>query len=139
MSIIGIFGGLVFGAIGFVIVYFLKDLSLGFRIIGGFFSGLGAMLVAINILNFFIYLVYRKNLKFRRFQDIASKDERNIMISDKAYAKAGNIMIWFTLVLSTIFTTLGEPLWVGMTVVVGLMLPYNILATIFAFYYDKRL
>jgi uncharacterized membrane protein len=89
-------------------------------------------------MHFIVCLRWRYNPKFRRNQEIAAKDERNITIGDKAMARANGILLLFMILAMTIFIALGEKIYITATFS-GLIAIDAILFFVYYKYYQKRL
>jgi 4-hydroxybenzoate polyprenyltransferase len=139
MSGLGIFIGLVLIIIA--IIYALKDIETknmdNFNMVATC-VGVGAMLFTVSLIHFIVCLVRQKNPKFRRTQDIATKDERNIIISTKAASTANVTLCLFLIAAMITFTALGEKIYIIGTFS-GLVAIDAILFWVYYRYYDKRL
>jgi hypothetical protein len=100
--------------------------------------GVGSMLFAVSLTHFIVCLVRQKNPKFRRTQDIATKDERIIIIGDKAASKANVTLCLFLIAAMITFTALGEKIYITLTFS-GLIAIDAILFWVYYRHYQKRL
>lgn len=91
---------LVLGA-ALVILEFIGKLD-------SFWSGMGAGLMAIAILQLIRYARYSRDSEYREKVDTAGKDERNRYISNKAWAWAGYIFVIASAVETVAFKVAGQ-------------------------------
>lgn len=91
---------LVLGA-ALVILEFIGKLD-------SFWSGMGAGLMAIAILQLIRYARYSRDSEYREKVDTAGKDERNRYISNKAWAWAGYIFVIASAVATVAFKVAGQ-------------------------------
>lgn len=136
MSVLGISIGLAIFLIGLILKFIAKRSDLQSMI--AFCAMLGAALIAVNLLNLIFHLVRRKNPKFRHITDIALKDERNIIIRNKAGTLTRNIFSWLLGLALFIFVALEGISWFAWTLF-GLVIIDSILWIVLYTYYDKRL
>ena len=73
-----------------------------------FWSGMGAGLMAIAILQLIRYARYSRDSEYREKVDTAGKDERNRYISNKAWAWAGYIFVIASAVATVAFKVAGQ-------------------------------
>ena len=91
---------LVLGA-ALVILEFIGKLD-------SFWSGMGAGLMAIAMLQLIRYARYSRDSEYREKVDTAGKDERNRYISNKAWAWAGYIFVIASAVATVAFKVAGQ-------------------------------
>jgi hypothetical protein len=84
------------------------------------------------------YLVSRKHPEITRAKGIESRDERNILIREKAGNKANNLTLDLIFILTFIFAFMSLELWVTATMT-GLMMINIIVYTLYIKYFQKRL
>jgi hypothetical protein len=80
----------------------------------------------------------RRRPALHRLQSIESRDERNILIRDKAGNKTNSLMLDLVFILTFVFAFMSVNLYITATMA-GLMLVNIIAYTFFTRYYDKRL
>ena len=73
-----------------------------------FWSGMGAGLMAIAILQLIRYARYSRDSEYREKVDTAGKDERNRYIANKAWAWAGYIFVIASAVATVAFKVAGQ-------------------------------
>lgn len=112
---------------------------------GGWFSNQVYMMLhgACNLI-FVMGLVFwiRRALEdsdpsIKKLNEIENKDERNILIKQKASSMAGDILQWMLLIMSLILIGAGVPIWVAF-VLMGLVMVKLFIEFCFSIYYQDK-
>jgi hypothetical protein len=135
LPIFGIIFGIVLVLGGNFYAVNLNGKAPLFLAIGGGIFGISLSKLLYLISNHF---TARKHPQLHRAQNIELKDERNILVSEKAGAKTNILMLDLIFILTFVFAFMSIELWVTATMA-GLMLTNITAHTIFARYFDKRL
>jgi hypothetical protein len=115
---------LVFGICLVACGFLLKGEEL--KAVSGVCIGIGACLFGLNIGNLFTLRFEKKNPELARIKEIEGKDERNIIIRNRAKAKAADITQYLIILLTFVTILIRAPLWVTF-ITIGVYLSYNIL------------
>lgn len=101
-----------------LIILGIIALAVGFLVLGdkyksvsGLCIGIGAGVVGMSIANLIITLYYRKHPDIKKLNDIESKDERTIIITNKAKAKSFDIIIKILMIIPFLMILIDLPLW----------------------------
>jgi hypothetical protein len=135
LPILGIIMGTAIVLAGNVYAVALNGKAPLFLAVGGGIFGISLSKLLYLISNYF---TARQHPQLHRAQNIELKDERNILVKDKAGAKTNILMLDLIFILTFVFAFMSIALWVTATMA-GLMLINIVAHTIFARYYDKRL
>ena len=81
----------------------------------------GACIVKLYFINF-----EKKNPDIVKENEIEFKDERNVLILQRAKAKSADIMQWLTMLIAYLTILVNAPLWITL-VIVGIFVLYNII------------
>ncbi len=96
----------------------------GFRSLGGICIGLGAFLAPISI-NRLYRLSYEKEFPDLVHQEeIEKRDERNVLIRNRAMAKSASIIRWIILGIACIVFFAEGPLWITLSLIGAYALDY---------------
>ena len=68
----------------------------------------------------------KKNPDIVKENEIEFKDERNVLIRQRAKAKSADIMQWLTMLIAYLTILVNAPLWITL-VLVGIFVLYNII------------
>lgn len=104
--IVGIILGILIATLGF----FMRDEAL--NTLSGLCIGIGSGLFGLSIAQLYMIRYERKNPEEVKRNEIEFKDERSVMIRDKAKAKAGDITSWCILGVAWINILLDGSLWI---------------------------
>ncbi|WP_019850001.1 hypothetical protein [Desulfitobacterium sp. PCE1] len=100
---------ILLGVIVLAVGIFVIDDNL--KTIAGLCIGIGAGLIGMNVANLIMNLYYKKHPAIKKQSDIESKDERTVAITNKAKAKAFDIMIKILIVIPFLMVLIDLPLW----------------------------
>lgn len=92
--------------------------------VSGLCIGIGAGLIGMNAANLIIHLYYGKHPAIKKQSEIDSKDERNVAITNKAKAKAFDIMIKILMIIPFLMILIDLPLWMILAVIALYMLGF---------------
>jgi uncharacterized short protein YbdD (DUF466 family) len=106
--------------------------------IAGVLIGIGLSLFGSSLYYLFIKHYQQKHPEIKKQNEIEFNDERNIIIQNRAKARAADIIQWFILGLAYIMILFDYPLWLfGITV--GIFLLYYLISIYFAVKYQKEM
>jgi len=125
--------GLLLMAAGAVLGGFMKDDSLGSRIIG-FGAGFGSAIVAVAAVNL---ILLRRNPDARREQEINEKDERHINIRERSAYNTFFVTTFSLFAAAFVFMCLDY--WVSCFITIGLLFIHCISYFVFLHHNSKRL
>lgn len=103
--IIYILLGVIVLAVG---IFVIRD---NLKSVAGFCIGIGAGLIGMNVASLIMNLYYKKHPAIKKQSDIESKDERTVAITNKAKAKAFDIMIKILIFIPFLMILIDLPLW----------------------------
>ena len=84
-------------------------LTLGImEVVDEFWSGMGGALIVVGILQVVRFFRYRNSEEYRERAEIASKDERNQFIRNKAWAWSGYLFVLIAAVATIAFKVAGQ-------------------------------
>ena len=95
--------------------FFFRDESV--KSISGVLIGVGAGLVGMSVSGLGMKHTEHKHPEIKKQAEIDYKDERNIMIRNRAKARAGDITQWLIMVIAYITILVSAPLWVTLAVI----------------------
>lgn len=81
------------------------------RSVAGFCIGIGLAVITMNVLNLILNLYYKKHPAIKKQSDIELKDERTVAITNKAKAKAFDIMIRILFIIPFLMILINLPIW----------------------------
>ena len=103
-SIVVMLLGALLSAVG---MFVIDDNS---KPVAGFFIGIGLALFFMNVMTLIMTFYYRKHPDLKKQSDIESKDERTVAITNKAKAKAFDIMIKILIIIPFLMILFDLPL-----------------------------
>lgn len=103
-------GGIILGIIIATLGFFMRDEAL--KTLSGLCIGIGSGLFGLSIAQLYMIRFERKHPEEVKRNEIEFKDERSVMIRDKAKAKAGDITSWCILGVAWINILLDGSLWI---------------------------
>ncbi|HEY5584042.1 MAG TPA: hypothetical protein VIK78_06075 [Ruminiclostridium sp.] len=115
---------------------FLRSEEL--KSISGVFIGVGAGLFGTSIANLFMKNFEKKNPGIMKQNEIDFKDERNVIIRNRAKAKAADITQWLIMDVAYITILINAALWVTL-VTVCVYLIYKVLGIYFMNKFQKEM
>jgi len=83
----------------------------------GVFLGVGGCLSGMGIIRLITNHIESINPALKRAKEIEDNDERNIVIRNRAKAKAGDITQWLIIAIAYITILISAPIWVTLFVV----------------------
>lgn len=101
---------IVVGIILATLAFFVKDEA--FKTMSGVLFGIGSGILGLSIAKLYMIRYEQKNPEEVKRNQVEFKDERSVMIRDKAKAKAGDITSWCILGLAWINILLDGALWI---------------------------
>ncbi|MEG1483044.1 hypothetical protein [Clostridium sp.] len=104
----------------------------------GIMIGLGAGLIGMSIANIYMRHLEERNPEISEQNNIELKDERNIMIRNKAKAKAADVTQWLIMGIAYITIIINAPLWVTV-LTVAVFLIYNVAGVYYMNKYQKEM
>ncbi len=111
-------------------------LGLGYRISGILF-GIGSGALGAGIANIYSNNIYKKNPQLAKKMKIEQNDERNIVIKNKAQAKAGTIIVYLIYILAMVMSALGCKLWMILSLL-SVNLVYGLCVVFFTNKFNKQ-
>jgi hypothetical protein len=116
--------------------FFIKGEQL--KAVSGVCIGVGAGLFGLSIDKLVLARLERKYPEIARQNEIEMKDERNVMIRDKAKARAADITHWLIIGIAFVLILIDAPLWATLTAVLVFSL-YHIFSLAFMSAYRKKM
>ena len=92
----------------------------------GILLGTGAGVIGASIAKLYTINLEKKNPDIRKENEIELKDERNILIRQRAKAKSADIIQWLIMVIAYLTILVNAPLWITL-LTVGIFVLYNII------------
>ena len=92
----------------------------------GILLGTGAGVLGANIAKLYFINLEKKNPDIVKENEIELKDERNILIRQRAKAKSADIIQWLIMVIAYLTILVNAPLWITL-LTVGIFVLYNII------------
>ena len=92
----------------------------------GILLGTGAGVLGANIAKLYSINLEKKNPDIVKENEIELKDERNILIRQRAKAKSADIIQWLIMLIAYLEIFVNAPLWI-ILVTIGMFVLYNII------------
>ena len=92
----------------------------------GILLGTGAGVIGASIAKLYSINLEKKNPDIVKKNEIELKDERNILIRQRAKAKSEDIIQWLIMVIAYLTILVNAPLWITL-LTVGIFVLYNII------------
>ncbi len=127
---------LLFGILLAISSFYLKGETL--KSVSGIFLGVGCGLFGMCTANLYLIRLEKTQPGLIKQKEIEVNDERNILIREKAKAKAGDIIQWFVMGVAYVTIIINAPLWVTF-LTIGVFLSYNVIWMIFMNKYQKEM
>lgn len=108
------------------IIMMIGSLFVELNSISGLLLGTGAGVFGANIAKLYFINFEKKNPDIVKENEIEFKDERNVLIRQRAKAKSADIMQWLTMLIAYLTILVNAPLWITL-VLVGIFVLYNII------------
>ena len=107
-------------------------------VVNGSMIGIGSALTSLGASRWKYYRLEEKDPTKWKQQEIDAKDERNIMIRNRAKAAAGEVLQWLVIVAAWIAIFMEAPVWVPLAAV-GLFLFKTVLEVYLTARYQKQM
>lgn len=104
----------------------------------GIMMGVGASFVGAGVSSLWMKIEEEKNPELKKGNDIIWRDERNVLIRNKARAMAGEIMKWGFMVIAYLLILIDAPLWMTL-ISVGAFMAYYLLTLFFTNKYNNEM
>jgi hypothetical protein len=104
----------------------------------GVLIGVGAGLFGLFLSRVITLWIELKNPKYKRSVDIEARDERNIILTNRSWARTNAISLYTLCIVTLIFVLLNVELYIILTLS-GLVLLNGILFAIFMNHYNKKM
>lgn len=127
---------LIIGLILIACSFLFRDEAL--KVYQGICIGVGCGLFGMSGAQLYMLHLAVKQPELMRQSEIEEKDERSIIIRNKAKAKAGDITQWFIIGIAYITILVDAPLWVTL-LTVGVFVLYTVLGLVFINRYQKEM
>lgn len=108
------------------------------KTISGILIGIGSGFVGLSISNLLMKHMERKNPEIEKQAEIDFNDERNVIIRNRAKAKAGDITQWLIMGIAYMTIMISAPLWATL-IVVMVFLFYNVIGLYLMNKYQKEM
>lgn len=108
------------------------------KVICGILMGVGAGLLGMSASNLFMKRLERKNPKLQKLSHIEYHDERNIMIRNRAKAKAADMTQWLIIAIGYMTIIVSAPLWVTLSAI-SVFLLYQLLIIYLTSKYQREM
>ena len=92
----------------------------------GILLGTGAGVIGASIAKLYSINLEKKNPDIVKKNEIELKDERNILIRQRAKAKSADIIQWLIMLIAYLTILVNAPLWITL-LTVGIFVLYNII------------
>lgn len=96
------------------------------KVISGILIGIGAGLLGMSASSLFMKRLERRHPKLQKQSLIEYHDERNMMIRNRAKAKAADITQWLIIAIAYMTIIVSAPLWVSLSAI-SVFLLYQLL------------
>ena len=104
----------------------------------GILLGTGAGVLGANIAKLYFINLEKKNPDIVKENEIELKDERNILIRQRAKAKSADIMQWLIMLIAYLTIFVNAPLWITL-LIVGIFVLYNIIQIYYINKFNKEM
>lgn len=108
------------------IIMMIGSLFIEINSLSGLLLGTGAGVLGGCIAQLYLINFEKKNPKAVKENEIEFKDERNVLIRQRAKAKSADITQWLIMVIAYLTILVNAPLWVTLTSI-GVFIAYNII------------
>ena len=113
-------------ALSISIIMIISSQFIELNSLSGLLLGTGAGVFGANIAKLFSINFEKKNPDIVKENEIEFKDERNVLIRQKAKAKSADIMQWIIMLTAYLTILVNAPLWITL-ITVGIFVLYNII------------
>ena len=104
----------------------------------GILLGTGAGVFGANIAKLYFISLEKKNPDIIKENEIELKDERNILIRQRAKAKSADIIQWLIMLIAYLEIFVNAPLWI-ILLTVGIFVLYNIIQIYYINKFNKEM
>ena len=104
----------------------------------GILLGTGAGVLGANIAKLYSINLEKKNPDIVKENEIELKDERNILIRQRAKAKSADIIQWLIMLIAYLEIFINAPLWI-ILVTIGIFVLYNIIQIYYINKFNKEM
>ena len=104
----------------------------------GILLGTGAGVLGANIAKLYFINLEKKNPDIIKENEIELKDERNVLILQKAKAKSADITQWLIMLIAYLEILVNAPLWITL-VTIGIFILYNIIQIYYVNKFNKEM
>ena len=104
----------------------------------GILLGTGAGVLGANIAKLYFINLEKKNPDIVKKNEIELKDERNILIRQRAKAKSADIIQWLIMLIAYLEIFVNAPLWI-ILVTIGIFVLYNIIQIYYINKFNKEM
>ena len=104
----------------------------------GILLGTGAGAIGASIAKLYSINLEKKNQDIVKKNEIELKDERNILIRQRAKAKSADITQWLIMVIAYLEIFVNAPLWI-ILLTVGIFVLYNIIQIYYVNKFNKEM
>ena len=104
----------------------------------GILLGTGAGVLGANIAKLYSINLEKKNPDIIKENEIELKDERNVLILQKAKAKSADITQWLIMLVAYLEILVNAPLWITL-VTIGIFVLYNIIQIYYVNKFNKEM
>ena len=104
----------------------------------GILLGTGAGVFGANIAKLYFISLEKKNPDIIKENEIELKDERNVLIRQRAKAKSADITQWLIMIIAYLEIFVNAPLWI-ILLTVGIFVLYNIIQIYYINKFNKEM
>ena len=104
----------------------------------GILLGTGAGVIGASITRLYFIRLEKKNPDIIKQNEIELKDERNVLIREKAKAKSADIMQWLIMIIAYITIFVNAPLWMTL-LAIGIFVLYIIIQIYYINKFNKEI
>lgn len=104
----------------------------------GILLGTGAGVIGASIARLYFIRLEKKNPDIIKQNEIELKDERNVLIREKAKAKSADIMQWLIMIIAYITIFVNAPLWMTL-LAIGIFVLYIIIQIYYINKFNKEI
>ena len=104
----------------------------------GILLGTGAGVLGANIAKLYSINLEKKNPDLIKENEIELKDERNVLIRQRAKAKSADITQWLIMLVAYLEILVNAPLWITL-VTIGIFILYNIIQIYYVNKFNKEM
>ena len=104
----------------------------------GILLGTGAGVIGASIAKLYSINLEKKNPDMIKENEIELKDERNILIRQRAKAKSADIIQWLIMLIAYLEIFVNAPLWI-ILVTIGIFVLYNIIQIYYINKFNKEM